>query len=160
HGQLIALVIAETLEHAQAAAAHVHVAYRPSQPVLVMEEAPPSEGPAASYSRGDPEGAFRDAPVQIDVRYTTPVETHNPMAIHGRRAVWKGGEVRLYETTQGVVNHRQVVSEMLGIPVESVHIISPFVGSGFGSKLFPWPQSLLAAIGARHVGRPLKLSLT
>jgi xanthine dehydrogenase YagR molybdenum-binding subunit len=45
------------------------------------------------------------------------------------------------------------------MPLESVHIVSPFVGAGYGSKLFPWPQSLMAAVAARHVGRPVKVTV-
>jgi xanthine dehydrogenase YagR molybdenum-binding subunit len=73
--------------------------------------------------------------------------------------VWNGDKVTLYETTQGVVNHQHVMSEMLGVPVENVHVISPFCGSGFGGKLFPWPHSLLAAMAARRVKRPVKVSV-
>ena len=69
------------------------------------------------------------------------------------------GKLTLYETTQGVVNHHNVAAQVLGMPLESIEIISPFVGSGFGAKLFPWPHSWLAALGARHVGRPVKVAV-
>ena len=71
---------------------------------------------------------------------STPVETHNPMEMHGTVAVWDGDNLTLYESTQGVVNHRTVMSEVLGVPRENVRVISRFIGSGFGGKLFPWPQ--------------------
>ena len=81
------------------------------------------------------------------------------MEMHATIAVWKGGKFTLYESTQGVVNHHNTICQMLGMPLESVQVISPFVGSGFGCKLFPWPQSLMAAVAARHLDRPVKVSV-
>ena len=54
--------------------------------------------------------------LSIDETYSTPVETHNPMEMHGTVAVWDGDNVTLYESSQGVVNHRTVMSEVLGVP--------------------------------------------
>ena len=72
-------------------------------------------------------------------------------------AVWDGQSFTLYETTQGVVNHREVLAQMLGVPMENIRVISHFLGSGFGGKLFPWPHSLLAAAASRNLSRPVKL---
>jgi len=160
YGQFVALVIAETLEQAQDAAAHVHVDYDAQRPLVWLEQAPvPNQPPQAQYARGDAAAALQQAAVQLDATYITPVETHNPMEMHGTIAVWDKGKLTLYETTQGVVNHHNVAAQMLGMPLESIEIISPFVGSGFGDKLFPWPHSWLAALGARHVGRPVKVAV-
>ena len=160
YGQFVALVIAETFEQAQDAAAHVHVEYDAQRPLVRIEQAPvPHKPPPAQYARGDAAAAFQQAAVQLDATYITPVETHNPMEMHGTIAVWDKGKLTLYETTQGVVNHHNVAAQMLGMPLESIKIISPFVGSGFGDKLFPWPHSWLAALGARHVGRPVKVAV-
>jgi xanthine dehydrogenase YagR molybdenum-binding subunit len=56
-----------------------------------------------------------------------------------------------------VVNHRNVLAQMLGVPKENVRVISRFLGSGFGGKLWPWTQSALAAVAARQLGKPVKL---
>ncbi len=159
YGQFVALVIASTFEQAQAAAAAVHVDYDAKKPSIFLNQGTPSETPAAQHHRGDADPAFGQAPVKLDATYTTPTETHNPMEMHGTIAVWNQDKVTLYESSQGVVNHHHVMSEMLGIPLENIEVISRFIGSGFGGKLFPWPHSLLAAIGARHVARPLKVSV-
>lgn len=160
YGQFVALVVANTFEQAQDAAAHVKVEYDERKPATRLSDVPaPTGPPLKNYSRGDADSAFKSAPVQLDVTYTTPAETHNPMEMHATTAVWNGDKVTLYETTQGVVNHQHVMSEMLGIPVENVHVICLFCGSGFGGKLFPWPHSLLAAIAARRVQRPVKVSV-
>jgi xanthine dehydrogenase YagR molybdenum-binding subunit len=160
YGQFVALVVANTFEQAQDAAALVKVAYSESKPAVHVGDVPaPTGAPARNYARGDADGAFKTAPVQIDFTYTTPAETHNPMEMHGTIAVWNGDKVTLYETTQGVVNHQHVMSEMIGVPLEDVHVISPFCGSGFGGKLFPWPHSMLAALAARRIKRPVKVSV-
>jgi xanthine dehydrogenase YagR molybdenum-binding subunit len=160
YGQFVALVVANTFEQALDAAAHVKVSYQTEKPLTLMREVQTPLGPPHKhYERGDAETAFNSAPVKIDAVYTTPPETHNPMEMHGTIAVWNGNKVTLYETTQGVMNHRGVMSQMLGVPLEDVHVISPFVGSGFGGKLFPWPHSLLAAIAARRLRRPVKVSV-
>jgi xanthine dehydrogenase YagR molybdenum-binding subunit len=135
------------------------VEYNTRKPLVRLQDSTPESKPASKYSRGDAENAFAQAPVKIEQTYITPVETHNPMEMHATIAVWDQtkDKLTLYETTQGVVNHHNTLCQMLNMPLESVHIVSPFVGAGYGSKLFPWPQSLMAAAGARHVGRPVKV---
>ena len=103
--------------------------------------------------RGDPDAAFASAPVKVDHTYVTPFETHNPMEPHSTTAVWEGSTLTLYESSQGVVNLRGVLAQMFGLPVENVRVITKFVGSGFGSKLWPWTLCPLAAAAARQVGR-------
>ncbi len=149
-----------TFEQASAAAAAVKVEYAAEKTSVVLEDEDRAAGdPKQHYQRGDPEEAYASAPVKIDYTYETPTETHNPMEMHATIAEWNGDRLRLYETTQGVVNHRNVMSEMLGVPLDRIEVISPFCGSGFGGKLFPWPQSLLAAMAAKKVGRPVRVTV-
>jgi xanthine dehydrogenase YagR molybdenum-binding subunit len=159
-GQYVAVVVAETLEQATDAAAAVKMEYEAQTPDVRMDLAD-YNGPRKSASkRGDSDAAFASAPVKIDAIYGTPVETHNPIELHASVAVWDGDHVTLYETSQGVVNHRAVMAQVLGLPVENVRIITRFLGSGFGGKLFPWPHAAMAAVAARKLGRPVKLSVT
>ncbi len=159
-GQYVALVVAETLEQARAAAEAVRVEYEVEKPDLRHDLSDNFTGHIeSSWKRGDPDQALSTAPVVVDETYVTPVETHNPMEMHGTVAVWDGDNVTLYECTQGVVNHRVVMSEVLGLSRENVRVISRFIGSGFGGKLFPWPQSTMAAAAARKLNRPVKLSV-
>jgi xanthine dehydrogenase YagR molybdenum-binding subunit len=159
-GQYIAVVVAETLEQATAAAEAVRVEYDAQPPDVRTDLETGFTGQRhSSWKRGDPDKALSQAPVVIDETYVTPVETHNPMEMHGTVAVWDGDSVTLYECSQGVVNHRIVMAEVLGIPRENVRVISRYIGSGFGGKLFPWPQSTMAAVAARKLNRPVKLSL-
>ena len=159
-GQYIAVVVAETLEQARAAASAVHADYEVESPDVRTDLSVDFDGKReSSWKRGDPDQALASAPVVIDQTYSTPVETHNPMEMHGTVAVWDGDNVTLYDSSQGVVSFRTVMSEVLGVPRENVRVISRFVGSGFGGKLSPWPQGTLAAAAARQLNRPVKLSV-
>jgi xanthine dehydrogenase YagR molybdenum-binding subunit len=158
-GQYVAVVVAETPEEAKAAARAVKVVYDAETPDVRTDLGAGFTGKReSSWRRGDPDKALTEAPVTVDETYVTPVETHNPMEMHGTVAAWDGDNITLYECTQGVVNHRTVMSEVLGVPRENVRVISRFIGSGFGGKLFPWPHSALAAVAARKLNRSVKIS--
>jgi xanthine dehydrogenase YagR molybdenum-binding subunit len=186
YGQYVALAVAETFEQAVAAADAVKVKYR-AQPHNVgldlvpqrlegarkqdkggkandgkSKDAQPqdnAEAPKVKSERGDPEKAFAQSPVKLDATYTLPVETHNPIELHATVAVWDGSTYTLYDATQAVVNARNVIAQFLGVPKENVRVISKYLGSGFGGKLWPWPHSALAAAAARELNRPVKLVL-
>lgn len=158
-GQYVAVVIAETLEQATAAAGEVKAEYEPDK-ASIDPALGENAGKRKSISkRGDPDAAFASAPVKIDATYVTPIETHNPIEMHASVVQWDGNRVTLYETSQGVVNHRVVMAQVLGLPVENVRVVTRFLGSGFGGKLFPWPHAAMAAVAARKLQRPVKLVL-
>src|SRR5207245_393787 len=117
----------------------------------------PETNQKVESERGDPEKAFAEAEIRVDQTYGLPPETHNPIELHASVALWDGSTFTLYETSQGVVNHRNVLAQMLGVPKENVRVITKFLGSGFGGKLWPWTQSALAAAAARQLGKPVKL---
>src|SRR5213082_719526 len=167
YGQYVALAVADTFESAKAAADAVRVTYAKDKPKvetdLKAEDEP--EVVATTFSprerlqsqRGDAAGAFAAAPVKLDQTYVTPAETHNPIELHATTAIWDGSTLTLYESSQGVVNLQGVLAQMFGLPNENVRVITKFVGSGFGGKLWPWTQCPLAAAAARQLGRPVKL---
>jgi xanthine dehydrogenase YagR molybdenum-binding subunit len=159
YGQYIAVAVAQTMEQAKAAADAVRVRYVTDahnvDPRLVADKPLQTES-----ARGDADAAFQSAPVKIDQTYVTPTEVHNPIELHATVAAWEGDRVTLYETTQAVMNHRAVLYQMLGVPKENVRVVSHFLGSGFGGKLWPWTHSILAAGVAREVGAPVKLVVT
>src|SRR5689334_12119563 len=170
YGQYIALAVAETFETAKAAADAVsacYVAEKPNvEPHLVADDDPPEVATTfGSYhrlhsERGKPDEAFAGAAVKVDHTYVTPFETHNPLEPHSTTAMWEGSTLTLYESSQGVVNLRGVLAQMFGLPKENVRVITQFVGSGFGGKLWPWTQCPLAAAAARQLGKPVKLVLS
>jgi xanthine dehydrogenase YagR molybdenum-binding subunit len=158
YGQYVAVAVAQTFEQAQAASAAVKVTYAEEKPdVSTLLALAADEKPNVDTKRGDADAAFASATIKVDQTYVTPVETHNPIEMHASVAVWDGKSFTLYETSQAVVNHRQVMAQMLGVPIENVQVISRFLGSGFGGKLWPWPHCLLAAAAARSLNRPVKL---
>ncbi len=159
YGQYVAAVVANTLEQAVAAGNAVKVTYRSEKPD-VREHLETDEKPKVDSQRGDPEPAFQSAAVKVDETYVTPTETHNPIELHASVAVWDGQNFTLYETSQAVMNHRDVMAQMLGVPQENVRVISRFLGSGFGGKLWPWTHCMIAASAARNLNRPVKLVLT
>jgi xanthine dehydrogenase YagR molybdenum-binding subunit len=157
-GQYVALVVADTYEQAKAAAEAVAVTYK-TEKANVDHHLKADTANVAS-ERGDADAGFAGAPVTIDVTYGIATETHNPIETHATIAVPEGDTLTLYETSQGVVNHRNVVADMLGLPRDKVRVISKFLGSGFGNKLFPWSQSPLAGAAAIALKKPVKLVLS
>ncbi len=164
NGQPIALVIADTFEHATDAAHRVTATYASRPPVTVMKSAA-NTAYAPTNSRGDPkkgdvEAGLRQADVRVEGTYTTPIENHNPMEPHGTIAVPDGDKLTVYDSTQYVVGDRDALAKTLGIPGENVRLVCYFTGGGFGSKGSMWSHVPLAAMAARTVKRPVKLALT
>jgi len=164
--QAIAVVIAETFEQARAAAQLVKVDYVEAPGVFDLESAKNSakkpegsEGEEADSAAGDFAAAFQQAEVTLDETYTTPDQSHSMMEPHASLAAWDGDEVTVWTSNQMVAWNRTELAATLGIDLEKVHIISPFIGGGFGSKLFLRSDALLAALGAKAARRPVKLSL-
>src|SRR6185437_12298393 len=170
YGQYVALAVSDTFEAAKAAADAVVVTYEKQKPNvdtdLKADDDPDvvetSYGPEhrLQSERGDPERAFTSAPVKLDQTYVTPSETHNPIELQGATAIWDGPTLTLYEESQSIFNMRDVLAQMFGLPKENVRVITKFVGSGFGSKLWPWTHCSLAAAAARQLGKPVKLVLS
>lgn len=168
NGQPVGVVVADTLEQAQHAAALVHVRYDRVAADGAFDARsghPPSEATAkggrpGESRRGDADRALADAPVKIDATYVQPREHHNAMEPHATTAVWQGDRLTLYDKTQWVDNDRDEIAHVFGIPAERVRVISPYVGGAFGSALRTWPHVAIAALAARQVGRPVSLVLT
>ena len=144
YGQYVAVAVASTVEQARAAAEAIKVTYaktdhNTSNKLLGTPLSEPK--PKEVTKRGDTAAALASAVVKHDAVYSTPTETHNPIELHASVAVYKDGKFTLYETSQAVVNHRDVMAAMLGVPPEDVQVITRFLGSGFGGKLWPWPHA-------------------
>src|SRR6266850_2495186 len=170
YGQYVALAVADTFESAKAAADAVVVSYTKEKPNVEdkltadndPDEVMTSYGPEKRLQseRGDAAGAFTSAPVKLDQTYVTPAETHVPIELQGTTAMWDGDKLTIYEESQAVFNMRGVLAQMFGLPKENVRVITKFVGSGFGSKLWPWTHCALAVAAARQLGKPVKLVLS
>ncbi|MFC9425975.1 xanthine dehydrogenase family protein molybdopterin-binding subunit [Streptomyces sp. NPDC056987] len=158
HGQPVAVVVATTLEAAQHAAGLVAVRYAAGRPVTDLDKAEPDE--PTTYARGDAEGGLGSSPVRMDLTYRMARNHHNAMEPHATIARWDGDKLTVWDKTQWVVGTQTELAAVFGLPPESVRVISPFVGGGFGSGLRCWPHVVVAALAARETGRPVKLVLT
>ncbi|TMN24759.1 aldehyde oxidoreductase molybdenum-binding subunit PaoC [Pseudoxanthomonas sp. X-1] len=163
--QAVALVVAETFEQARAAAHLIKVDYTRSDGAFDLAKAKdaakmPSDSPDnKDTAHGDFAGAFASAPVKLDATYTTPGHSHAMMEPHASIAQWEGERLTLWTSNQMIAWSVGDVALTLGIPKENVRLVSPYIGGGFGGKLFVRSDALLAALGARAVGRPVKVTL-
>ena len=162
--QAVALVVADSFEQARAAAALVKVAYDRADGSFDLASAkdsatiPKSGKPESAV--GDFEAAFAAAPVRLDEIYATPDHSHTMMEPHASTAVWNGDRLTVWTSNQLINRGRTDLATTLGVPKENVRLVSPFIGGGFGSKLFLRADAVLAALGARAIGRPVKVALT
>ena len=169
--QAIALVVAETFEQARAAASLIRVGYArtPGKFDLAAEapNAPLKGGNSGEGSGagpvdkiGDFETAFREAAVTLDANYTTPDHSHMMMEPHASTAAWDGDKLTVWTSNQMIAWGKRDLATTLSLPEANVRLISPYVGGGFGGKLFLRVDAVLAALGAKAAGRPVKLALT
>ncbi|TMH40193.1 MAG: xanthine dehydrogenase family protein molybdopterin-binding subunit, partial [Betaproteobacteria bacterium] len=166
NGQPIAVVVADSFEHAVAGADLVRVRYAEAKAQLDFERAKRDAYPVKQMPQGEPAVAWGEsdkalgaAEVRIEQTYTTPMETHNPMEPHATLAQWDGDRLTLHDATQGVSGVKQTIAKTFGIPPDSVRVISLFLGGGFGCKGSMWSHVALAAMAARKTGRPVRLVL-
>ncbi len=160
--QAIAVVVANTFEEARAAAKLIRVQYARAPgayDLAALRDNGASGKHIPKTNSGDFDAAFAEAPVKIDSTYTTPDQSHAMMEPHASLAVWKGDKLTLWTSNQMIAWGRSDVARTLGIPKENVRLMSPYIGGGFGGKLFVRADALLAALAAREAGRPVKVAL-
>jgi len=166
NNQPIAVVVADTIEHAREAAARLRIEYERKDAVLDFERAKESlHAPEkvltedADTQRGDLADGLLAASVRFDASYTTPIEHHNPLETHATIAEWNGDRLTIHESTQYMKGVQRIVAAIFGIAPENVTAICPYTGGGFGSKGSVWSHAPLTAMAAKMLGRPVKLSL-
>jgi len=168
--QAIAIVVAETFAQARAATGLIGVDYvrTPGRFDLAREEphAPLNGGDSGEGAGappidrvGDFAKAFAAAPVQVDQTYTTPDQSHAMMEPHATIAAWSGEKLTVWTSNQMINWGKVDLAKALSIPASNVRLDSPFIGGGFGGKLFIRSDVVLAALGARAAGRPVKVAL-
>ncbi|HEX6449457.1 MAG TPA: xanthine dehydrogenase family protein molybdopterin-binding subunit [Trebonia sp.] len=163
HGQYVAMVVAETRQQAAAAARLVEVTYDRDDPVLSPDDpaARPRSNPYfINMKRGNVKETMSAAEVAVEGTFTTSAQTHNPLGPFTTLAHWDGDTLTVHDSTQNPFLLRAVLAASFGLAEEKVRVLSPFVGGGFGAGLRSWPHSILAALAARIVKRPVRLSLT
>ncbi len=163
--QSIAVVIADTLEAATEGAALLAPRYEVEGPRIGLDAeeafapAAVGVGSPAREVKGDVEAAFADSDLRIEATYETPAQYHNAMEPHAVVAAWDGDSLTLDTPSQGMGMAQARIAGLFGIDPQKIHIRSPYLGGGFGSKgLISGPQ-VLGIMAARFIGRPVKLVL-
>jgi xanthine dehydrogenase YagR molybdenum-binding subunit len=159
--QAIAVVVAETFEQARAAAQLLKVTYDKAPGVYDLAKAKDTQRRTTDKNKkvGDFASAFEQAEMRLDLTYTTPDHSHAMMEPHATTAVWNGDQLTVWTSSQMVDWFTGDLAKTLMIPKSKVRVISPFVGGGFGGKLFLRTDTLMAALAARAAGRPVKVTL-
>ncbi|WNH47108.1 xanthine dehydrogenase family protein molybdopterin-binding subunit [Stenotrophomonas aracearum] len=162
--QALALVVAETFEQARAAAGLVKVRYATGKGAYDLAAAKKA---GTNFQKTDPdarvgdfERAYGNAPVTLDATYHTPDQSHAMMEPHATLAAWEGDTLTVWTSNQMIDWGKGDLAKTLGMPKENVRLISPYIGGGFGGKLFVRSDVLLAALGARAAKRPVKVALS
>ncbi|WP_037071938.1 aldehyde oxidoreductase molybdenum-binding subunit PaoC [Rhizobium sp. CF142] len=162
--QAVALVVAESFEQAQAAAYLIGIDYIEEAGAFdlseAIETACPLQDANADTAVGDFDRAFQDAPFRLEEIYTTPDQSHAMMEPHATLAVWQNDHLTLWSSQQMINWGMRDLSKIFNLPEENLRLISPFIGGGFGGKATVGADAVLAALGARASGRPVKVAHT
>jgi xanthine dehydrogenase YagR molybdenum-binding subunit len=166
-GQPVALVIADTVDQAAYAGTLVNIEYDARPPVVFNRQTarqaidPPQFLWPVSSSVGDPAKGIAEGEITIERTYTNADRHHNQMEPHATLSNWDAsGRLTIFDTTQHIFGARELVSMVLGLPQDRITIVCRFLGGGFGGKAYVWPHTLLAAVAARALRRPVRLQLT
>jgi xanthine dehydrogenase YagR molybdenum-binding subunit len=159
--QAIALVVAETFEQACAAAALLKVSYARAEGTFDLAAAKASDRKTVDRDNkvGDFAAAFGSAEVSLDQTYTTPDQSHAMMEPFATTAAWRGDRLTVWTSNQMIDWTVTDLATTLGMPKDKIHLMSPYIGGGFGGKLFLRADTVLAAIGARMARRPVKVAM-
>jgi len=163
-GQVMALVVAETFQAAEEAAAKVTAEYDTEQPSANLDSAGTEILPAVGNvenlkenpTRGDFASAYQRAAVTIDAEYRTPTQTHNPIELFSTTAAWANGQLTVYEPTQALYGFRGEIAYQLNMDVADVRVVSLYVGGGFGSKGSMTARTAIVASAAKRLNRPVR----
>jgi xanthine dehydrogenase YagR molybdenum-binding subunit len=162
NGQPIALVVADTYERAVYAASLVRVEYFKEEHTTDFENNLFND--KILKKRGDylrkEKDAWKNAEVKLEEEYTIPIETHNPMEMHGTIAIWETNEkLTVYDKSQGPKSVQGELTRIFALEEKNVKVITEFVGGAFGSGLKSWPHVHAAVIAAKKLNRPVKITL-
>ncbi len=166
NGQPVAVVLAETQEQANHAKTLVGVSYEEAPAVTAFGRAKANGlhraemfGEALENKVKDAESALAAAPYRTDQVYETPRHNHNPIEPHAVTVAWQGGELFVHDASQCVTHTAWSLAGAFGLEEKQVHVTSPFVGGGFGSKTL-WQHHVLAAAASKLAGRPVRMALS
>lgn len=161
-GQPIALIVADSLENANAAIRFVKADYEIEKFETNFDKARLDAAnlkAPINYKRGT--GNTKTVAATADGEYTIPIEVHSPMELQATIAYWEAEDkLLLYDKTQGPKSTQGTVARTFGLPEKNVRVIAENVGGAFGSSLRSWSNVPAACIAAKKLNRPVKLVLT
>src|ERR1035437_8592275 len=170
-GDEVAAVVAETEQIALEALDLIEIEYDELPFVSAAEDALKDKsvklhdlgnivrGKPDEYNRGNVDDGFKGADIVLEDKFTTQIAVHNPTEVHCSVASWVGSKLKVWDSTQGVFAVRNTIAESLNMPESEVTIITPYMGGGFGSKLEAGKYSVIAALLARNINRPVRISV-
>ncbi|MEP7003053.1 MAG: xanthine dehydrogenase family protein molybdopterin-binding subunit [Chloroflexota bacterium] len=169
-GDEVAAVAADTEEIAAEAVRLIDVEYEVLPFVADLEEAmvdgatrlaaDGNVSESGKHDRGDVKRAFAESKVIVEATYRTSTQLHNSLETHGAVARWDGGELTVWESTQHVFGVRAGIQAALKIPYKDIRVLCDYMGGGFGSKGGAGKYTIVAAIFARQLGKPVRCFLT
>lgn len=163
YGQPVALVVADSLENANAAAQLLTVQYQSEAFETDFQKArkdPSKLKSSGTYSRGNA-ATLEGAAVKVEGEFTIPTEVHSPMELQATIAVWEGDDkLTVYDKTQGPKSMQGTLARLFAIPDKNVRVIVNYVGGAFGNALRGWHNVPAACIAAKKLKRPVKVVLT
>ncbi|GGM62947.1 xanthine dehydrogenase family protein molybdopterin-binding subunit [Dactylosporangium sucinum] len=166
-GQVVALVVATSLEQARAGAEAVVVDERPDPADTELRADHPAlytpgtvnAGYPGTSELGDLDAGLSAAAVRVDATYRTPPMHHVAMEPHAATAFWERGCLVVFDSTQSSTSVRDALAALFELPPQAVRVVNEHVGGGFGSKGPGRVTAVLAALAARYVGRPVRLAM-
>ena len=166
NGEAIALVLADTQEQADYAKSLIRAEYQEEPAVIDFDEAMKNArepksilGDEPMVKEGDAEAALSASPHRVDAIYRTPRHNHNPIELHAVTLFWEDGELFVHDASQAVAQSAWTLASVFDLDEKQVHVSSPYVGGGFGSKTI-WHHHVLAAAASRMANRPVRLVLS
>ncbi len=167
-GQIVALVVADSLEAAQEGAYQVRLEYQTQSASASLDSAGTETIPAKGKApwlqdyptAGDFDSVFQSAQVKFEAEYRTPTQTHNPIELFSTTAEWIGNQLTVYEPSQNVYGFRGGLARQLHMDPADIRVVSHFVGGGFGSKGPMTPRTAIVAVAARRLNRPVRCVVT
>ena len=169
-GEPVAMVVAEDRYRAEDALDGIEVDYEELPPVVDPEAALAPDAARVhedagdnivfhfSIAKGDVERALENAPHRIEERLHH--RRHGGIPMEGRGVVamaeTKPRRLTVWSSTQVPHSVRRQIGSQLGLAEESIRVVAPHVGGGFGPKVVVYPEEVLVPYLALELGRPVQ----
>jgi xanthine dehydrogenase YagR molybdenum-binding subunit len=159
-GQPIAIVAADTPEHARAGVEALALELESLPHVVAPDDALHDQRftqEPTEQVRGDVDAALAGADVRVELELETPAHLQSALEPHAAVASWDGDELTAWISTQGMFAARTELARAFGLRPDQVRVVTEYVGGGFGAKQGAGWQALVAAELSRSTRRPVRV---